>query len=269
MEQHLLELDPQAPDIETLNAIFRAAHSIKGGAATFGFKILQETTHLLENLLDDARRQEMKLSTEIINLFLETKDIMQEQLDAYKSSQEPDAESYEYICKALRQLAEEAQREAEQNTAQNSADAQPAESSPAASKPAAASESEICVSINKLKEKEIPLMLEELEHLGEIKSSQQTTDSLSVTLRTSTSQDDISSVLCFVVEPEQITFSTPSASGATESKSAEPTAETAPAQPAAPTETKPPLHQQGMKRQQRRNQRNLPMKTRPKVIRPQ
>lgn len=45
MEQHLLELDPEEPDIEQLNAIFRAAHSIKGGAGTFGFNILQETTH--------------------------------------------------------------------------------------------------------------------------------------------------------------------------------------------------------------------------------
>ena len=62
--------------------------------------MLQETTHLLENLLDGARRQEMSLSTEIINLFLETKDIMQEQLDAYKTSQQPDAESFEYICQA-------------------------------------------------------------------------------------------------------------------------------------------------------------------------
>lgn len=111
MEQHLLELDPQAPDIEPLNAIFRAAHSIKGGAATFGFSVLQETTHLLENLLDGARREEMRLSTEIINLFLETKDIMQEQLDAYKTSQQPDAESFDYICQALRQLALEAQQQ--------------------------------------------------------------------------------------------------------------------------------------------------------------
>lgn len=63
---------------------------------------MQETTHLLENLLDGARREEMRLSTEIINLFLETKDIMQEQLDAYKTSQQPDAESFDYICRALR-----------------------------------------------------------------------------------------------------------------------------------------------------------------------
>lgn len=77
MEQHLLVLQPEAPDAEQLNAIFRAAHSIKGGAGTFGFSVLQETTHLMENLLDEARRGEMQLNTDIINLFLETKDIMQ------------------------------------------------------------------------------------------------------------------------------------------------------------------------------------------------
>ncbi len=165
MEQHLLELDPLAPDIEPLNAIFRAAHSIKGGAATFGFSVLQETTHLLENLLDGARRQEMSLSTEIINLFLETKDIMQEQLDAYKTSQQPDAESFEYICQALRQLALEAQQQ------QEAPAAQPAVQQPVV-KPAAvpaAIEGGMRISLNGLKASEIPLMLEELGNLGEVK----------------------------------------------------------------------------------------------------
>nr|WP_250648511.1 chemotaxis protein CheA [Serratia marcescens] len=205
MEQHLLELDPLAPDIEPLNAIFRAAHSIKGGAATFGFSVLQETTHLLENLLDGARRQEMSLSTEIINLFLETKDIMQEQLDAYKTSQQPDAESFEYICQALRQLALEAQQQ------QEAPAAQPAVQQPVV-KPStapAAIEGGMRISLNGLKASEIPLMLEELGNLGEVKDPHQTEHSLDVTLLTSASEDDISAVLCFVLEPEQISFSTP------------------------------------------------------------
>ncbi|MBH3127729.1 chemotaxis protein CheA [Serratia marcescens] len=205
MEQHLLELDPLAPDIEPLNAIFRAAHSIKGGAATFGFSVLQETTHLLENLLDGARRQEMSLSTEIINLFLETKDIMQEQLDAYKTSQQPDAESFEYICQALRQLALEAQQQ------QEAPAAQPAVQQPVV-KPSAAPaaiEGGMRISLNGLKASEIPLMLEELGNLGEVRDPHQTEHSLDVTLLTSASEDDISAVLCFVLEPEQISFSTP------------------------------------------------------------
>lgn len=200
MEQHLLELDPLAPDIEPLNAIFRAAHSIKGGAATFGFTVLQETTHLLENLLDGARRQEMSLSTEIINLFLETKDIMQEQLDAYKTSQKPDADSFEYICQALRQLALDAQQ-------QDAPAAHPV-TEPAVAVPAA-SEGGMRICLNGLKPSEVPLMLEELGNLGEVKNPQQTENSLEVTLLTSASEDDISAVLCFVLEPEQISFATP------------------------------------------------------------
>lgn len=201
MEQHLLELDPLAPDIEPLNAIFRAAHSIKGGAATFGFSVLQETTHLLENLLDGARRQEMSLSTEIINLFLETKDIMQEQLDAYKTSQQPDAENFEYICQALRQLALEAQ--------QQDAPAAAVTSPVAHATAPAAIEGGMRICLSGLKPNEIPLMLEELGNLGEVENPQQTDSSLEVTLLTSASEDDISAVLCFVLEPEQIAFSTP------------------------------------------------------------
>ncbi|CAI0783915.1 chemotaxis protein CheA [Serratia quinivorans] len=200
MEQHLLELDPLAPDIEPLNAIFRAAHSIKGGAATFGFTVLQETTHLLENLLDGARRQEMSLSTEIINLFLETKDIMQEQLDAYKTSQKPDADSFEYICQALRQLALDAQQ-------QDAPAAHPATEHAVAVPAAIEGGMRICLS--GLKPSEVPLMLEELGNLGEVKNPQQTENSLEVTLLTSASEDDISAVLCFVLEPEQISFATP------------------------------------------------------------
>ncbi|MGF6191211.1 chemotaxis protein CheA [Serratia sp. 2723] len=203
MEQHLLELDPLAPDIEPLNAIFRAAHSIKGGAATFGFSVLQETTHLLENLLDGARRQEMSLSTEIINLFLETKDIMQEQLDAYKTSQQPDSESFEYICQALRQLALEAQ----QQDAPAAAVTVTSPVVPAAAP--AANEGGMRISLSGLKPNEIPLMMEELGNLGEVENPQQTETSLEVTLLTSASEEDISAVLCFVLEPEQIAFSTP------------------------------------------------------------
>lgn len=200
MEQHLLELDPLAPDIEPLNAIFRAAHSIKGGAATFGFSVLQETTHLLENLLDGARRQEMSLSTEIINLFLETKDIMQEQLDAYKTSQKPDADSFEYICQALRQLALDAQQ-------QDASVAHPVTEHAAATPAAIDGGMRVCLC--GLKPNEVPLMLEELGNLGEVKNPHQTESSLEVTLLTSASEDDISAVLCFVLEPEQISFTTP------------------------------------------------------------
>jgi two-component system chemotaxis sensor kinase CheA len=216
MEQHLLLLDPQAPDVEQLNAIFRAAHSIKGGAATFGFTVLQETTHLLENLLDGARRAEMSLSTDIINLFLETKDIMQEQLDAYKSSRDPDAESFEYICAALRQLALDAQEQREPVPELHVVEDEPGASAPvAAATPAA--KGGLRVRLSGLKTQEVPVMLEELGNLGEIKDPVQTADSVEATLITTVTEDDIIAVLCFVLEPEQISFTQAAVSAVSES----------------------------------------------------
>lgn len=202
MEQHLLDLVPEAPDSEQLNAIFRAAHSIKGGAGTFGFTILQETTHLMENLLDEARRGEMQLNTDIINLFLETKDIMQEQLDAYKSSQEPDAASFEYICQALRQLALEAKGE----TA--AVAVSPAKLSVVDAAPTAApvADDRVRVVLSGLKESEVNLLEEELSNLATLSNVVKGKDTLAATLDGGISKDDVVAVLCFVIEPEQIDF---------------------------------------------------------------
>ncbi|ENA0610298.1 chemotaxis protein CheA [Enterobacter bugandensis] len=206
MEQHLLDLVPEAPDSEQLNAIFRAAHSIKGGAGTFGFTILQETTHLMENLLDEARRGEMQLNTDIINLFLETKDIMQEQLDAYKSSAEPDAASFEYICNALRQLALEAKGEVAVPAAKLSvvdAAAAAAQDAAPAARPA-----RLRVVLSRLKESEVNLLEEELGNLATLSNVVKGKDSLAATLDDGISQDDIVAVLCFVIEADQIAFET-------------------------------------------------------------
>lgn len=206
----MLDLVPEAPDSEQLNAIFRAAHSIKGGAGTFGFTILQETTHLMENLLDEARRGEMQLNTDIINLFLETKDIMQEQLDAYKSSAEPDAASFEYICNALRQLALEAKGEA-------SAPVVPAAKLSvvdAAAKPDSAPDApagKLRVVLSRLKENEVNLLEEELGNLATLSNVVKGKDSLAATLDGGIGQDDIVAVLCFVIEADQIAFETEAA----------------------------------------------------------
>ncbi|MGF6480954.1 chemotaxis protein CheA [Paraburkholderia sp. JPY419] len=104
MEQLLLNLDVARPDPEDLAAIFRAAHSIKGGAATFGFTALTETTHILESLLDRARNNELVLRKDMIDTFLETKDVLSGQLADYRASAEPDAEVARAICAKLEQL---------------------------------------------------------------------------------------------------------------------------------------------------------------------
>ncbi|MBN6044912.1 chemotaxis protein CheA [Citrobacter sp. ku-bf4] len=204
MEQHLLDLAPEAPDAEQLNAIFRAAHSIKGGAGTFGFTVLQETTHLMENLLDDARRGEMQLNTAIINLFLETKDIMQEQLDAYKSSEEPDAASFEYICTALRQLALEAKGETAPAVVANARLSVVDNTAP--DDEPVADETKLRIVLSRLKASEVALLEEELGNLSVLSDVVKGEDSLAATLDGDIAEDDVIAVLCFVIEADQIAF---------------------------------------------------------------
>ncbi|MGK4356014.1 chemotaxis protein CheA [Enterobacter cloacae] len=193
MEQQLLQLDVAAPDQEQLNAIFRAAHSLKGGAATFGFTALQETTHLLENLLDQARAGERTLSRSIINLFLECKDIMQAQLEAYQSSQEPDEARYRYICEALREIALEGQQPTT-----------PAEPAPTPVSTAPETETTLVVTLRNVGAREQTTLRDELTNMGEVTDVEATTDSITVTLQTTASADDITAVLCFVLDSKQI-----------------------------------------------------------------
>jgi two-component system chemotaxis sensor kinase CheA len=105
MEALLLELDIDNPDSEQLNAIFRAAHSIKGSAGTFGFNDLAETTHILENLLDRIRKHELVLRGDMVDAFLECGDRLREMLDGHQGRGQADPLLVEAICTKLRQLS--------------------------------------------------------------------------------------------------------------------------------------------------------------------
>lgn len=105
METLLLELDIGNPDSEQLNAIFRAAHSIKGSAGTFGFNDLAETTHILENLLDRIRKQELPLRADMVDAFLECGDRLREMLEGHQGRGAVDPQAVEAICTRLRQLS--------------------------------------------------------------------------------------------------------------------------------------------------------------------
>ena len=88
MEQQLMDLDLSEPDPEQLNSIFRAAHSIKGGSGIFGFDALTGLTHIMENLLDRARNKTIEMTMPIVDLLLETTDLLKLTLDSYRN-QEP------------------------------------------------------------------------------------------------------------------------------------------------------------------------------------
>ena len=89
LELLLIGLDLDEPDAETLNGIFRAAHSIKGSSGMFGFDDLTAVTHELETLLDRIRCGQTALHADMIGVFLEARDVLQRLLDAHRS-QVPD-----------------------------------------------------------------------------------------------------------------------------------------------------------------------------------
>ena len=205
MEKYLLELDLEAPDREVLNAIFRAAHSIKGGAGTFGFTVLQQTMHILENLLDDVRSGKLQINDPIRDLFLESKDIMQDQLDAYKASAEPDQEAFRYICEALRQIA----LDSAEPTTLPAEVAAPLAVEPVAP-PVAAAKPEgerLRIILSAVKEEDQQPLIDELGNLGKVSALQTDQTGLQLTLATTATPDDILAVLCFILEPEQIAIS--------------------------------------------------------------
>ncbi|XVJ70215.1 MAG: chemotaxis protein CheA [Rhizobacter sp.] len=80
MEQQLLEIDLEAADDEELNSIFRCAHSVKGGAATFGFNDVAELTHQMETLLDKLRRHELQPNSAMVDVLLQSGDALKAQL---------------------------------------------------------------------------------------------------------------------------------------------------------------------------------------------
>lgn len=104
MESLLLELDVAQPDPEQLNAIFRAAHSIKGSAGTFGFTDLAETTHVLENVLDRIRKGQLALRADMVDVFLKAGDVLRGMLAAHQGQGSSDSAAVTALCATLRQL---------------------------------------------------------------------------------------------------------------------------------------------------------------------
>ena len=86
MEQMLLELDVTKADDEELNAIFRCAHSVKGGAATFGFSDVAELTHQMEALLDKLRRHELQPTAQMVDVLLAAGDALKALLARHQGS---------------------------------------------------------------------------------------------------------------------------------------------------------------------------------------
>ena len=106
-ERLLLAVDIAAPDAEDLNAIFRTAHSIKGGASTFGLSDMSEVTHILESLLDRIRQGQMALTAEHVDAFLAAKDILKMQLDGHRLGSAVDQDAVANVRMMLQSFSQD------------------------------------------------------------------------------------------------------------------------------------------------------------------
>lgn len=105
MEQMLLNLDLVTANDEDLNGIFRCAHSVKGGAATFGFNDVAELTHQMESLLDKLRRHELQPNAMMVDVLLESADISRSLLARHQAGEAGEPPATADLVRRISELA--------------------------------------------------------------------------------------------------------------------------------------------------------------------
>lgn len=230
-ERLLLEIDIESPGDEDLNAIFRAAHSIKGGAATFGFMDMTEITHVLENLLDKIRKHEMALTAEHVDAFLAAKDVLEMELDGHRNAAPVDEDQVAEVKRVLKALSEASgavaspvaapapvaepvvQDKLVQDKLVQEKPVQEKQAETVAQAPADGLTSYRIV-LPEVTEKDAGNLQEELGLLGEVTSSKNEQGRHVFVLTTDSTQDDIVSICSFVLDPDDLVITLASAAAA-------------------------------------------------------
>ncbi len=112
MEEALLRIEQSNDDADTINAIFRAAHTIKGSAGLFGLDHLVSFTHVAESVLDRVRSSELEFSTALTALFLEVCDHIGMMIDHVVQSSEPDPGASRELTERLKNYLAPAEKPA-------------------------------------------------------------------------------------------------------------------------------------------------------------
>lgn len=188
-EKLLLGLDPHSFDMADIDAIFRVAHSIKGGAATFGLQDMTGVTHVLESLLDRLRKGEMALTVDHIDAFLSAKDVLQMLLRVHRDGEATDQPAVDSLLERLHALAA------------SSGSLPPAATAAAPVAPVVPGAVRIVrISMPGISDKDMAALAEELGLLGRVTPVDG--DTRAVLLETAESCDDIAALCAFIVDPE-------------------------------------------------------------------
>jgi two-component system chemotaxis sensor kinase CheA len=198
MEKLLLAIDVSSPDEEDLNAIFRAAHSIKGGAGTFGLNDLTEVTHVLESLLDKIRKGEMALSAEHVDAFLMAKDVLKMQLDGHRLQTPVDQEA---VADARMMLESLSEGDVPKAAPTASIEIAPR---PAPVIPMDGSARCFRIELPKIAERDVDALFAELGLLGQAGKETAADGRTIFTLVGGSSEDDIISICSFIVDTDEL-----------------------------------------------------------------
>ncbi|MDB5764371.1 MAG: cheA3 [Herminiimonas sp.] len=201
-ERLLLAVDPAAPDMEDINAIFRAAHSIKGGAATFGLTDMTEVTHILESLLDRIRKGEMALTAEHIDAFFAAKDILKMQLDGHRNGAPVDQEAVNDVRIRLQSLSQDSDLHGFPAEAFAAAG-----SSRSAAPQVAAATRRFRIELPEASQRDVDALQTELGLLGTIDTEVLGDGRHVLILATTESMDDILALCSFVLDPDDMKIS--------------------------------------------------------------
>ncbi len=194
MEKLLLAVNLSDPDPEDLNAIFRTAHSIKGGASTFGISDMSDVTHFLESLLDNIRKGEMAITSEHVDAFLIAKDILKMQLNGHKSGAPVDQEAVADVRMMLQSLAK------------NSTHIAPPPKVESYIEKTNDEQFRKCYRIEfpKISNDEIETIGAELNLLGDIAKENLDDNRIAFVLNTNATPDDIIAICSFILDPQDI-----------------------------------------------------------------
>lgn len=108
----IMELEKEPENMDTINEIFRAAHSLKGMAGTMGFKRMQHLTHDMENVFQEVRSDKIKVNSSMIDLLFKCLDAIEGYLTNIKESSDEGTEENEFIIKELNDFIAAANGEA-------------------------------------------------------------------------------------------------------------------------------------------------------------
>lgn len=126
----ILELEQEPDNMDTINEIFRAAHSLKGMAGTMGYKRMQTLTHDMENVFSEVRNGTIKVTPEIIDVLFQILDALDEYLNNIQASADEGTNDNENLIKALNAFLEgkEGETSEKDKKEENAAAIQPADS---------------------------------------------------------------------------------------------------------------------------------------------